>query len=73
MSASSNAGRASEETGIDPFVITTAGWYTFAHVFRSNTGNTLAVDLKISHGEGTELHRWTVAGGAEATPRPRSG
>jgi hypothetical protein len=61
MSASNNATRSGsfpKNPDNDPFAITTAGWYTFAHEFRNNAG-TLAVDFTISIAGGTVLHRWT--------------
>jgi hypothetical protein len=53
-----NAFKLNTENGGDNFTVTTAGWYTFEHVFYDD-GGTLAVDLRLLDSGGNVLHTIT--------------
>jgi hypothetical protein len=63
ISASNNSSPGSaypKNPGRDPFTIVATGWYTFEHHF-NNIGGVLAVELRITTLDGTELHHWTLS------------
>ncbi|MES2469446.1 MAG: VPDSG-CTERM sorting domain-containing protein [Verrucomicrobiota bacterium] len=67
ISASTNSQPGSayaKNPAMDPFAISTTGWYTFEHHFYDNAG-TLAVDLSILDSSSTLVNSWTLSNPAD--------